>query len=65
MLNCEQFRLLTGADPEQLSLAVRIHRLTCLACARYLREMRHFNRRIRQALRVADPAQWIGRGPLH
>lgn len=59
MLNCEQFRFLAGADPEHLSFAQRLHWLTCLACTRYLKAMRHFNRRIRQALLLPDPAAWM------
>lgn len=54
MLNCEQFRFLAGADPERLSFAQRLHWLTCLACARYLRAMRRLNRTIRQALLLPD-----------
>lgn len=50
MLNCEQFRFLVGADPVRLSFTQRLHWLTCLGCARYLRTMRRLNRTIRQAL---------------
>lgn len=57
MLNCEQFRFLAGADPEHLNCAQRLHRLICLGCARYLRAMRVFNRRIRQALSLCDPVR--------
>lgn len=60
MLNCEQFQLLAGADPQHLSWGQRLHWLTCRACARYLRFMRAFDRRIRLALNVdlsvRDPA---------
>lgn len=52
MLNCEQFRFLAGADPQHLSWRQRLHWLMCRACARYLRMMRAFDRRIRLALNV-------------
>lgn len=55
MLNCEQFRFLAGADPVRLSFAQRLHWLTCLGCARYLRAMRRLNRTIRQALLLPGP----------
>lgn len=63
MLNCEQFRFLAGADPEHLSFAQKLHRLTCLGCARYLHAMRRFNWRIRQALRLPDPEIWFPEPP--
>lgn len=60
MLNCEQFRLLAGADPQHLSWGQRLHWLTCRACAHYLKLMRALDRRIRLALDVEltarDPA---------
>lgn len=60
MLNCERFRFHVGADPERLNCAQRLHWLTCIACARYLRSMRTFNRRIREALELGDLGR---RGP--
>lgn len=55
MLNCEQFQLLAGADPEHLTWRQRMHRLTCRVCAGYLKDMRAFNRRIRLALDLQHP----------
>lgn len=52
MLSCDKFRFHAGADPEHLPCASRLHRLLCIGCARYLRDMRRFNRRIREALKV-------------
>ena len=63
MLNCEQFRFLAGADPVHLSFAQKLHRLTCLGCARYLQAMRRFNRRIVQALLLPDPEAWFAGPP--
>lgn len=57
MLSCEKFRFLAGADPEHLPCAMRLHRLLCLGCARYLRDMRRFNRRIREALMLGGPGR--------
>lgn len=55
MLNCEQFQLLAGADPEQLTWRQRLHRLTCRGCAHYLKGMRALNHRIRLALDLKLP----------
>lgn len=55
MLNCDEFQLLAGADPEHLSWAQKLHRLTCRGCARYLQMMRALNERIRRGLDVKLP----------
>ena len=57
MLSCEKFRFLAGADPEHLPCSQRLHRLICIGCARYLRDMRRFNGRIREAMRLGGPGR--------
>lgn len=55
MLNCEDFRFQSGADPGHLTWRLRLHRLMCRACAQYLRSMQALDERISKALDIELP----------
>jgi hypothetical protein len=68
-MNCEQARLLIGADPGADDPHVAEHLAQCAACARYRQELRDMDRVVSAALRVefdvsAPRAARISRRPL-
>lgn len=55
MLNCNEFRFQTGADPDHLTWPQRIHGLFCQACADYVRTMQRLNHQLKKALEIRVP----------
>jgi hypothetical protein len=54
-VNCEQARLVLGAEPAQRSPELAAHLAGCSACAAFAAEMAALDARIRQALEVPVP----------
>jgi hypothetical protein len=60
-MECSEFKLKVGAEPQHLSAAAQEHMSACAACERYAKQMRRLDARLQQALllpvtRAATPA---------
>ncbi len=52
MLNCDEFRHLTGAEPNRLGWQQRVHRMMCSACRRFAIDVRRLDRRLAAAIKL-------------
>lgn len=56
-MNCQEFQLAVGAEPNSRDPEVAAHAAQCPQCARYKQELQTMDRLIYQALNVDIPAQ--------
>lgn len=54
-MNCQEFRLAAGADPQHLPSVAQAHLRDCPACAQYLAEIVDLDARLKRALSVTVP----------
>lgn len=57
ILNCEEVRFQSGADPRHLSLGQRFHLLMCSACRGYVGSLQRLDQRIESTLRAVSGGQ--------